>query len=398
MITFEKAYQLTMNCSGEATTSRLPFTESLNRVLAEDIHSDIDMPPFNKSAVDGFACLHEDIENAIKSNEKYVLEIIETIPAGTNPTKSITKGFCARIMTGGMVPSGADCVIMVEDTDLLHDNTIRFTGKHTSTNICFKGEDIHMGDKVLEKGTLIQPQHMAVLASVGAINPLVFDQVKVGVISTGDELVEPDVPPPISKIRNSNAYQLMAQIQKIGAKASYFGIALDTKESLTEKMKASLNENDVTLLTGGVSMGDYDYVPEVLQELGIEILFKSVAIQPGRPTLFGKLNGKFIFGLPGNPVSSFVLFEMLVAPFILQRMGNKTSRPVMALPLGVAFSRHKSSRKAIVPVKIKDGLVYPIEYHGSAHINAYVEAEGMIMLEIGVTQLREGEIVHVRQV
>jgi molybdopterin molybdotransferase len=150
------------------------------------------------------------------------------------------------------------------------------------------------------------------------------------------------------------------------------------------------------LLTGGVSMGDFDYVPEAMEKLEIEILFKSIAIQPGRPTVFGKRGNQFIFGLPGNPVSSFVLFEVLVKPFLLKMMGCREEAAILHLPLGKAFKRKNAERKSLIPVRIENGNAFPVEYHGSAHINAYSRSQGILILEIGKTELKEGEIADVR--
>jgi molybdopterin molybdotransferase len=268
--------------------------------------------------------------------------------------------------------------------------------KTGSRNICFQGEDIKGGDKVLSAGTLIKPQTIAVLAAAGAVNPRVSKKIQIGILSTGNELVEPEHIPSAAKIRNTNACQLSAQITAAGAIPWYEGIAADTEISLSAMLSSSLDRNDIVILTGGVSMGDFDYVPKVMGELDIEILFKSVAIQPGKPTVFGIKGNQFIFGLPGNPVSSFVLFEVLVKPFLLKMMGCNQEPEILHLPLGTTFKRKKSERKMLVPVRIENGLVYPVEYHGSAHINAYTQAQGILILEIGKSELQKGETGDVR--
>lgn len=371
-------------------SERVNITDSLGRILAEDILSDIDMPPFNKSAVDGFAVRMADLSQD--------LEVIETLPAGKTPEFSISAGKCSRIMTGAMVPEGSDGVIMVEDTEILDNGMIRAIRKQDSRNICNQGEDIKAGDCVLVKGTLIKPQHIAVLAAAGAVNPKVSKKIHVGILSTGDELVEPYHLPSPSKIRNTNAYQLIAQVSSAGALPQYEGIAADTEISLSAMLSDSLDRNDIVLLTGGVSMGDFDYVPKAMEDLDIEILFKRVAIQPGKPTVFGKRGNQFIFGLPGNPVSSFVIFEVLVKPFLLKMMGCMEEPEMLHLPLGATFKRNKSERKLLIPVRIENGLVFPLEYHGSAHINAYTHAQGIITIEIGKTRLEKGEITDVRSI
>jgi molybdopterin molybdotransferase len=326
------------------------------------------------------------------------LQIIETIPAGTIPQKTILQGQCSKIMTGSMVPAGADCVVMVEFSEMVSETKVRLVIENPVNNICYRAEDIRAGDLVLQKGLQITPAHVAVLATVGAINPLVAKLPRVGIISTGDELVEPAVTPGMAKIRNSNAWQLEAQVKAVPAQPSYYGIAPDEGPELRRIIDLALANNDVVLLTGGVSMGDFDFVPAVMQEAGIEILFKSIAIQPGRPTVFGRRNNAFIFGLPGNPVSCFVLFEMMVKPFLRRMMGSVMEPVLLKLPMGVVFTRRKSARKSMIPVIIKDGAVFPVEYHGSAHINAYSMANGIMVMEIGTTSIQKGEQVYVRPV
>ena len=390
MISFEEAFRIVMNQVKPGLSERVNMMDCLGRVLAEDIHSDIDMPPFNKSAVDGFACRMDDLEHD--------LEVIETVPAGKIPEYSIVSGKCARIMTGGMVPEGSECVVMVEDTKILDDGMLHILRKPLAPNICKLGEDIKANDLILAKGTLVKPQHIAVLAAAGAVTPKVAKKIPVGILSTGDELVEPEHLPTPSKIRNTNSYQLSAQVSATGGMPHYEGIAADNEVSLTAMLSDSLDRNDVVLLTGGVSMGDFDYVPKVMEQLEIEIIFKSIAIQPGKPTVFGKRGNSIIFGLPGNPVSSFVLFEILVKPFLSRIMGCTEEPEIRKFPLGTSFTRKSSERKLFIPVRIEDGTVFPVEYHGSAHINAYSKADGIIILEIGKTGFVKGEITDVRSI
>ena len=387
----EDALKIVLDSAYEVGTEKVEINDSLNRILAEDVLSDMDMPPFNKSAMDGYACRREDLKNE--------LEVIETIQAGQVPVKKVFKNQCSKIMTGSMVPTGADCVIMVEDTEETAENKIVFTKEKTNQNIAFKAEDINTGDVVLKKGTLIKAQHIAVLASVGCTKPNVYRKIKVGVISTGSELVEPNQKPGLSQIRNSNAYQLLAQIEKIGCIPNYVGIAIDTHKSSIKAITTALNKNDVILLTGGVSMGEFDFIPEILKNLNFEIFFKTLAVQPGKPTVFGRKGKKFVFGLPGNPVSSFNIFELLTKPLIYKMMGHNYQPLAIKLPLAKTYERKKARRLSFIPVKITDnGKVLPLEYHGSAHIRAMVHADGLISVPIGVTKINKGEIVDVRQI
>jgi len=391
MIHFEEALKIVTDQGFDIDSERVDFNQVLNRVLAEDIKSDMPMPPFDKSAVDGYACKKEDLFE--------ILEVIEIIPAGKAPSKIVGSKQCSKIMTGAPVPEGADTIFMVEDVEELPDNKVKYLKESVKNNVCYIGEDIKAKEVVLKKGTLIKPQHIAVLATVGAVNPLVYKKINIGVISTGNELVEPNIKPAISQIRNSNAYQLLAQVENLGAEANYIGIALDTEESIREVLNNAFENNDIVLLTGGVSMGDFDHVPKVLQELGVQLKFKSIAVQPGRPTVFGVRDKQYIFGLPGNPVSSFVQFELLVKPLVYKLTGVEFDSKKIILPMGKVYKRKKSTRLSWLPVKINEkGKVFPLEYHGSAHINALTEADGLIAVPIGQTTLKKGELVDVRQI
>jgi molybdopterin molybdotransferase len=391
IITFEQADEIVMNSAFLTGTEIISCTASFNRILAENVVSDIDMPPFNKSSVDGFACRKSDLNNE--------LEIIETIPAGMVPEKAPGINQCSRIMTGASVPSGADCVIMVEDSELLPSGKIRYKGTFLKENIARKGEDVHKGDEVLKSGTVIRPQDIAVMATVGYTSVTVSKKPDVAVISTGSELVEPSEIPGIAQIRNSNACQLMAQIERAGGIGKYYGIAKDDeKETFTIVEKAIL-ENDIVLITGGVSMGDFDFVPSVLERAGTRLLFTRVAIQPGKPTTFGIHRKALVFGLPGNPVSSFVMFELLVRPLMFRMMGSQWSPVTWSLPMKESFSRKITDRMSCIPVRITgDGLVSPVEFHGSAHISAIPESDGIFMMPVGVRTVEKGKIVNVRQI
>ena len=391
MIPFEKAFEIVMDSGFNTGTEVIPFTNSLNRILAGDIVSDMNMPPFDKATVDGFACRKADLNDD--------LEIVETIPAGKWPEKNIGDHQCSRIMTGAAIPSGSNCVIMVEDTEILHSGLVRFRGTFTKENIAVKGEDVQKGDIVLKAGKLIKPQDIAVMASAGNVSVKVSKMPQVAVISSGDELVEPDQIPGISQIRNSNASQLMAQLISAGASGKYYGIAKDDEDATLSKVSKAIAENDVVIITGGVSMGDFDFIPSVLIKAGVKILFTRVAIQPGKPTTFGVHPEAIVFGLPGNPVSTFIQFELLIRPLISKMMGYEWKPAVRNLPMKARFSRKSDERMMIIPVRVTvEGCVFPIEYHGSAHISALSSADGIISMPVGKKILEEGEIVSVQQI
>ena len=391
MISRKQAERIVLDSARQIDVERVGIDEALGRALAQDVASDIDMPPFDKSAMDGYACRRADL--------KAQLDVIETIPAGKEPTSAIGPGKCAKIMTGAMVPEGADCVIMKEYVEVIDERTVRFVGKDTATNICFLAEDTSVGDVVLRKGESIKPQHIAILASLGCTSPLVYRRPNVGIVATGDELVEPTEKPGASQIRNSNSYQLVAQVRAAGAIPHYYGIAGDNEEAIDSLFKAALAVNDVVLISGGVSVGDYDLVPGVMRRNGVELLFESIAMKPGKPTHFGASASTFCFGLPGNPVSTFVVFELLVRPFLLKMMGHEFIAPNVLMPLNEAIEKRRTKREAWFPVLLTtEGTVKPVEYHGSAHARALPQADGLICLSAGVNRFEAGTIVHVRQI
>jgi molybdopterin molybdotransferase len=349
----------------------------------------MDIPPFNKSAMDGYACRRADLGNE--------LTVVETIPAGYVPQKAVETKQCSKIMTGGMVPKGADCVIMKEYVETLGESAIRFVGEKTEDNICRHGEDIKTGDIVLRKGIILKPQHIAVLASVGNTQPLVSKKPNVAVITTGSELVEPPEKPGPSQIRNSNGFQLAVQIESMGAATTNYGVAGDTADEIDIVFKKALRQNDVVIVSGGSSVGDFDFVPGILEQNDMDLLFEKIAIKPGKPTVFGVSEKKYCFGLPGNPVSTFVVFEILVKPFLYKLMGCDYKPLNIQIPLEEALVNKKAKRQRWLPVAIKEkGTVRAVEYHGSAHINSLCDADGLVSMNAGVTEVEEGMFVAVR--
>jgi molybdopterin molybdotransferase len=389
VISFDQAFKLVLDSAHQLGTELVDILNAANRVLAEDVKSDIDMPPFNKSAMDGYACRRADLDNE--------LTIVETIPAGHVPKKTIGIDQCAKIMTGSMVPEKADCVVMKEYVEVLDEKSVRFIGQQTSDNICLKGEDIKAGDTVLHRGDILKSQHIAILASVGHTKPLVSKRPKVAVIATGNELVEPFSIPKPSQIRNSNSFQISTQIKNIGALATYFGIATDESSDIEKMFKKALIENDVVIVSGGVSVGDYDIVTEVLKKNGVNVIFEKIAVKPGKPTVFGVCNKTFCFGLPGNPVASFVIFELILKPFIYRMMGCDYQHHDIPIRLDYSIKRKKTKSLSWRPVKITEGgTIKLIEYHGSAHISAFCGADGLICFDVGVSDIAKGTIVKVR--
>ncbi len=387
MIQFDQALAIVCGSAGKMESEKVFLQEAYGRILDQDVFSDMDMPPFDKSAMDGFACRREDIEMNLK--------IIETIPAGYKPCKRIGKGECSRIMTGSVIPQGANCVVMFEHVSEA-DNHIRILKKSDRLNICFRGEDIRRGDKVLCSGTRIRAPQLAILASVGKDSFSVSKRPVVGIIATGSELVEPDQIPDGVQIRNSNSYQLWGQIQESGCMPRYLGIAPDDPQATDRILQQAMKISDVVLFSGGVSEGDYDFVPDILRKNGINLKFEKIAIRPGKPTIFGVKDNRYFFGLPGNPVSTFILFELLVKPFLFKLMGAVYAPKQVQAKIRKAVKRKKSDRTECIPVRFDlDGYVELIDYHGSAHISAYTSADGILVLSGCQTEIPRGQKVTV---
>lgn len=389
MISFNEAQEILSQFVASPLLENIPLTECLGRVLAEDVYSDIPVPPFNTSAMDGYACRFEDIHSP--------LNLTEVVPAGKLPELKIMPGNCAKIMTGAPVPEGATCVIMVEHTQINEQGKIIFTGKSSNSNIRYKGEEINSGALVLKKGTILHAAHIGFLASMGKSSVQVNKQLQVGIVATGSELVEPQIIPEPGKIRNSNSYQLLAQIKQTGNLANYYGIVVDDEISIYEAVKSAISKNDVVIISGGVSMGDYDLVPMVLEKLGTTIQFREIAVKPGKPVLFGTVRNKFIFGMPGNPVSCFVQFEFLVKPFLYRLMGRETIQLERLMPLEGTLKKRKTGIRSFVPVKINNsGKIVAVPYLGSAHLSAISDSDGLAIIPEEIEEYNSGDLVNVR--
>lgn len=387
MIELHQALSILKNAVNECSTHKLSLSKCFGHVLAEDIIADTDMPPFNKSAMDGYACRLEDL--------LYPLEMVETISAGNVPGFEIDEGKCAKIMTGAKIPNGANCVIMIEHTEINAAGKICFTKKSSKSNICLQGEDYKKGDLLIPKGTLLNPASAAVCASVGKPNVLVYTPPKVTIIATGDELVPPQETPQTGKIRNSNTYNLLGQLAQTPAVAEFGGIVADTKNELRNAIERGLNTSDILILTGGVSMGEKDFVPELLSTERLQLKFDKIAIQPGKPVAFAYGNGKYCFGLSGNPVSSFLQFELLVRPFIYFYMGYDYELPTEKVLMPETKSRKKIERLQFFPVqKSKNGITI-LPFNGSAHINGLIKANAFGMFPVGKSSLNEGSLIQI---
>lgn len=393
MIGVDEAYRIIQENVSALPPRTVGIREAAGHCLAEDVVSDIDMPPYDKSAMDGYAVIAED---AVPDAE---LEMIENIAAGYVPTKTVRRGQVSKIMTGASVPPGADSVIKVEETETLGTGRVRLLKEvKWGANICITGEDFKAGDLVLKKGKELRPQEIGVLAMVGAKKVKVFSTPRLGIISTGDELVGVNQRPKAGQIRDSNSYSLYAQAVQTRANVDILGSARDKKSEILSLLKKGLRR-DIVLLTGGVSMGEYDIAVDVLQDAGVEIFFHKVALRPGKPIVFGRTKQTLVFGLPGNPVATYVNFELFVRPAIRRMMGfEDAQRMVIKAELEVDIAR-KRTRREYRPacLRIDSGKFYvaPVEWHGSADLLGATRGNSLLILPEDKSPLSSGDEVDV---
>lgn len=320
MISVDHALRIVLDTAQVLPVRPVPITESVGLVLGEPIISSENIPSFDNSAMDGYAVRYIDVQNA--SREYPVkLKIVDVLPAGKVSQKHLEEDETIQIMTGAPLPSGADAVVMVEQTEKRNDNEVLVFSPVQKNEHCRKaGDDIKAGQVVFQKGRLIKPYDVGVLASIGKSTVQINPKPSIALLSTGDELVEMDEPLPPGKIRSSNNYTLRALIEKMGITVVDLGIAKDTLKDTEEKLQNAFSA-DIVLTSGGVSMGEFDYVKQALEKLSVDIKFWKVKQKPGKPLVFGSYQSKLFFGLPGNPVSSVVCFELFVVPAI-KKMSN----------------------------------------------------------------------------
>jgi len=319
MISVDEALDTILSQVQVLGTERVPTADGLGRVLAEDIHATLNVPPLDNSAMDGYAVRISDIEGASQDSPAR-LAVIGDLPAGYRADRPLQAGEALRIMTGAPVPEGADTVVMQEDTLLEGPEVLIRQVPGRGENIRCAGEDIRQGTLLFSAGTRIRPGHIGIMASTRRACISVYQRPRVAVLSTGDELVDIDEELSEGRIVTSNSYSLAALVRENGGTPITLGIARDTKEALRERMREGLHA-DILLSSGGVSVGDYDFVKDVLKDFGIDMKFWKVSMRPGQPLAFGLVKGKPTFGLPGNPVSVMVSFEQFVRPAMRKMSG-----------------------------------------------------------------------------
>jgi molybdopterin molybdotransferase len=360
---------------------KVSLLDTLGRVLGEDIVAERSNPPWDNSAMDGFAVRAEDIAQEHAISKPVTLTVIEDVPAGTIPTKSVGPGQAIRIMTGAPIPKGADTVIKVEETEHTPDSVRVFKPEPRGSNIRPQGEDVKKGDCIIPKGTQIRSGEAGMLAILAKSFVLVYQRPRVAILSTGDELADLDERFSDEKIINSNSYGIAAAVQEAGGIPILLGIARDTPAALKEKISHGLNA-DILVLSGGVSMGDYDFTKAVFRDLGAEMNFWKLAIRPG------------------NPVSSMVTFEQLVRPAMLKMSGALTSeRPLLKAAFQEKFSKRTDRRHFLRGVLWRDDGVFKVRTtgdQGSGILTSMVKANCLIDIPVEVERVNPGDLVTVQ--
>jgi len=409
MLTVAEAQQLVQANVQALPPRSIPLAEALGLTLAETIASDVDSPPHDKSVVDGYAIRFDDLVDGQAD-----LKVIEEVTAGQVPTRSLGFGEATRIMTGAPIPEGADVVVMVERTTMLDAETVRLIDPklNRGRNITRRGSSMRAGDVVLEAGRTLRPSLIGLAAEVGRSALSVFARPRVAVLATGNELVDASQLPRAGQIRNSNGPMLAAMVASTEAEPIELGVARDERDDLRRAITAGL-EADLLILSGGVSAGVLDLVPSVLAELGVRQVFHKVSVKPGKPIWFGLRIGSAgdrastpVFGLPGNPVSGLVCFELFVRPAILRLMRHVDGvRTTEKARLGKPFV-HQGDRPTYWPGVCESSAggngtsnslptATPLAWHGSGDLRGIVPADCLICFPAGDKEHAAGEIVEI---
>ncbi len=399
LTSLEEAQKVVLDATPILGLEKISILDSLGRVLGEDIVAERDNPPWDNSAMDGFAVRWEDIKQEHAIQKPVTLKIIEDVAAGKMPSQTVGPGEAIRIMTGAPIPKGADTVIKVEETEHTPDSVRIFKPEARGANIRPQGEDVKKGDCIISKGTQIRPGEAGMLAILAKSFVFSYQRPRVAILSTGDELADLDERFSEEKIINSNSYGIAAAVQEAGGIPFLLGIAKDNPAALKEKISHGLTA-DILVLSGGVSMGDYDFTKAVFRDLGAEMNFWKLAIRPGQPLAFGKIQGKLAFGLPGNPVSSMVTFEQLVRPAMLKMGGHRSyGRPIVQAVFQEKFSKRPDRRHFLRGILTCEEGIFKVRTtgdQGSGILTSMVRANCLIDVPVEVERLNPGDPVSVQ--
>lgn len=399
MITIERALGLILNNIKEGPAAVADACDAFNLVLGEDVRAKNDIPPFDNSAMDGYAVRSIDTRGASRRHP-VKLRLLEDVPAGRVPVRIVTRGLATKIMTGAPIPRGADAIVVVEETREEAGVVCCRAEVAPGDNIRRAGEDVRKGSRVLARGKVIRPQEMGMLAAVGHTRVRVIRRPRVAILATGDELTDPERAPAPGpgQVRNCNNLSLIGLVKKYNAEPVDLGIAPDDPIMLHARLEEAA-ACDMIVTSGGVSVGEHDLVKQVLAEMGADMKFWQVCMKPGKPLAFGLIRGRPVFGLPGNPVSVIVSFEMFVRPAILTMMGKKD----LEIPAITAILKERVEKpsdrvhliRAMVTQKGERYYVSPTGPQGSGILSSLVMGDGLIVLPKMKTVAKAGERVKV---
>ena len=390
MIPVEEALAIVLREATPLPDEEVTLEAALSRVLAEDVPSDTDLPPFDRAAMDGYALRAADVAGAPAA-----LEVVGEVRAGQWPDLSVGPAQAVRIMTGAPLPPGADAVQQVERTRPLDEFRVTILSPVAGgANVSPRASEVRKGDVVLARGRRIDPAAVAVLAAAGKSRVRVTRRPVLALLVTGDEIVDVATVPGPGQIRNSNGPSVAAQARLAGAEVKLLGVAPDRQDAIAAALRSGLPA-DVLVVSGGVSAGDYDLVEPALLELGATFLFTRVAIKPGAPLVFGRVGGTLVFGLPGNPVSAQVTFELFVRPALLKMQGARVlGRPQVSVEL-LAAVKNRSGRKAYLPARLRfEGgrlVARPVRSMGSGDLAAHARANALVVIEADRVEAAVGE-------
>ena len=394
MLSPTEAARTILSSVGPKAVEHVPLIDSLGRILASDIVSPIDIPQRDNSAMDGYAVRSEDV----RGNCPVELHVIDEIPAGAVPDKPIGKGQCSRIFTGAPIPTGADGVTRQEYATRISDTVVRIDkDSDASGNIRPAGEDLRRAAVVMSSGTELKPAHLGLLASVARDLVPVYRRPRIGVMTSGDEIADLDEKEAIlngSKIGSSNTYTLLSAIAQAGGMPVPLGIAKDDPEDIRARMSLSA-DLDMLVTSGGVSVGEHDHLKNVFEDLGGELKFWRIKMRPGKPVAFGVLNGCPWIGLPGNPVSTMVTFELLVRPAIRKMLGlTNPYRGTVPVRISEAY-RSGTSRRDFVraTVEQRDGVLTAsvTGSQGSGILTSMAKANALVIVPSEMQEVAAGE-------
>lgn len=377
MLTYDEAIARVLALVPTAPVRELAVASAGGLVLAQSVDADADMPAFDRSAMDGFAVRAADCTSPGARLRRFG----EERPGGEPLARPVGAGECAAIYTGAPIPAGADAVVMVERTKTDGEIVTLTVAVQRGENVRFRAEDVRRGERLLEPGAPLRPQEIAVCASFGAPRVRVHPRPRVAVLSTGDELVPPDAEPGPGMIRDSNGVMLACQVERAGGIVASVDVLRDERETIRRAIDAAAARADVLVLTGGVSMGAYDFVAPVLGELGFAGGFHKVKVKPGKPIWFGRRGDVLAFGLPGNPVSSFVMFELMVRPS-LEKLLGRTPGPRFEMAVVAGGPAKGGDREQFVPARVTDGKLTFIPWTSSADFVELARANALARIAI----------------